>query len=274
MIGLTSPGRSSVVFGVVLTALLTGCGKAPVNPTARVPVSAPPTTGALRLPEGPPVRVLFVGNSLTAGHDVPGLVQALAAAGGVRVEYRASIIPGASLEDQWAAVGPRDALRETEFRFVVLQQGPSTLPESRENLTLWAGRWAEEARKHGAAPALYMVWPNRKQRDGVALAAQSYRAAADACGGKILPAGEAFREALAADPDVPLFDADDFHASEAGAYLASLVITHGLTGIRPSTAPDDLTLMSGARLSIPTPLAAKLRAAAETVVGPPAKPPK
>jgi hypothetical protein len=252
---------------VLLLLALVGCKKTAAVPA---PIPVPQAGNALQLPDGPPVRVLFIGNSLTSGHDVPGLVQAMAAAGKVRVEYRSAGL-GGSLEDQWDAKSPRDAIKTEKWKFVVLQQGPSTLPESQANLKLWAGKWADEIRAAGAEPALYMVWSYQAQKNGLALAAQSYRAAADACRAKLLPAGEAWREALAADPELSLYS-DGLHANEAGAYLAALVITHGLTGVHPSAVPDELTPMSGTKVSIPADLAAKLRAAAEKVVGPPAKP--
>jgi hypothetical protein len=251
--------------------LLIGCNKAAPRPAPPEPAPQPRET--LKLPDGPPVRVLFVGNSLTDGNNVPGMVQAMAAAGNVRLDYRAATMGGASLEDQWDAGGAREALTSEKWHFVVLQQGPSTLPDSQANLKLWAGKWAQEIRKHGAEPALYMVWSFRHQRERLLLVSQSYRAAAQACGGKILAAGDAWREALAADPDLSLYS-DNLHANVAGSYLAALVIAHGLAGVHPSAVPDELLLTSGEKVAIPADLAAKLRSAATKIVGPPPKKPQ
>ena len=46
----------------------------------------------------PPVRALFVGNSLTATNDLPARVAALAAATGRRLEYEEVTFGGFSLE--------------------------------------------------------------------------------------------------------------------------------------------------------------------------------
>jgi hypothetical protein len=214
------------------------------------------------------MRVLFVGNSLTASNDVPGMVQALATAGGVPVQVH-STSSGGSLEDQWAA-GEQGLLGEARWDFVVLQQGPSTRPESQSNLKEWAARWADEARRHGATPVLYMVWPFQHQGDaGFALASGSYRAAAEAAKARVLPAGDAWREALRRDPGLPLYSADKLHPTEAGSYLAALVIAHGLTGVRPETAPARLILRSGRVVEVPEDRVQALRQAAGAVIGPP-----
>ena len=51
--------------------------------------------------DAPPVRVLFVGNSLTEWNDLPGRVAGLAAATGRRLEYEVIAFGGFNLEDHW-----------------------------------------------------------------------------------------------------------------------------------------------------------------------------
>lgn len=212
------------------------------------------------------IRVLFLGNSLTAGHDVPAIVQAMAKAGGRRLTFHAVTPGGVSLEDHWQDPSTRDVLRGSRWDFLVLQQGPSSRDDSRANLREWASRWADAAREAGAKPALYMVWPVRGQADGFRLVGRSYREAAEASRSLILPAGEAWREALELDATTPLYQPDDLHSTEAGAYLAATIITHGLTGLRPSDAPSRLDLPGGRKLALPEPLARRLRDAAEAAI--------
>src|ERR1043165_5982645 len=47
------------------------------------------------------IRVLFLGNSLTAANDLPAMVQAMAAASGVKLTYKAITQGGFNLEDHW-----------------------------------------------------------------------------------------------------------------------------------------------------------------------------
>jgi hypothetical protein len=209
------------------------------------------------------VRVLFLGNSLTFVNDVPGMVQAMAAAGGVRLECDSMTPPGVSLEDQWKAGEARRKLAGAKWDFVVLQQGPSSRPESQVNLREWAMKWADEARAHGAKPALYMVWPFEGQSNGFKLVAQSYRKAAEASKARLFPAGEAWAEVLRGGNSIRLYQSDKLHPTLAGSYLAALVITHGLTDIKPTAIPSKLKLASGQTVALPEGQAKTLRQIAE-----------
>ena len=214
--------------------------------------------GASARGAAPKLQVLFVGNSLTAANDLPAVVASLSRGA---IGYRTVAPGGVSLEDHWNVTGARDALDGGEWDYVVLQQGPSTLPESASNLREWTVRWADAIRERGARPALYEVWPD--SAFGVRLSfpavVRSYRAAADASRALFLPAGEAWRAAWRRNPRLPLYGPDGFHPSKLGTALAALVITARLT----NTAP--------ARISLPYPAkTAKLlrAAAAEALRGP------
>ena len=117
-----------IVVSLGLTAVLLGC------------VSS---AGA---EDAAPLRVLFVGNSLTATNDLPGRVAGLAAATGRRLEYEEITFGGFSLEDHWNQGDARTALATGRWNVVIMQQGPSALPESQVDLRLWTGRFADEAR--------------------------------------------------------------------------------------------------------------------------------
>ena len=175
------------------------------------------------------LSVLFVGNSLTAANDLPGMVAALAEAAGVeRFRYQEVTSGGSSLEDHWSDGRALEAIEGARWDVVVLQQGPSSLEGSRLNLIEWAGRFADKIRERGGRPALYMVWPPLGgDWDAVT---RSYTDAAVAVDGMLFPAGEALRAVHAEDPEIPMFATDQFHPSREGTYLAALVIIGGLTG--------------------------------------------
>jgi hypothetical protein len=183
-----------------------------------------------------PLRVLFLGNSLTAGNDVPALVQAMAQLQGVDVQYAAMHPGGYAIEDHWRD-GHQALLQSGNYDVLVLQQGPSTLPESQAHLRQWAITWAAEARRHGTRPALYMIWPVRTQANGFALVSQSYRNAALAADAVVFPAGEAWQAVLSANPSAQLYSSDDLHALPAGSFLAAMVIARGLVGLDPARVP-------------------------------------
>ena len=179
------------------------------------------------------LRVLFVGNSLTAANDLPAVVSSF---GHGTIAYRTVAPGGVSLEDHWKVTGAREALDQGPWDYVVLQQGPSTLPESAANLKEWAVRWADAIREHGATPALYEVWPDSSYciRRCFPPIVSSYREAAKAAHATVLPAGEAWQAAWRRNARLPLYGADGFHPSRLGTTLAALVIYSRLTHTRPT----------------------------------------
>jgi hypothetical protein len=196
--------------------------------------------GAEGAPQEAPLRILFVGNSLTATNDLPGAVARIAEDAGRRpVETRTVAPGGVSLEEHWTSTGARQALAEADWDVVVLQQGPSSLPESRAHLVSWARRWADEVRAHGAKPALLTVWPEEERASALPDVIASYEAAAGESGAELLPAGAAWSAAWRRDRGLALYGPDGFHPSELGTELAALVVYAGLTGAAPDGLPLD-----------------------------------
>jgi hypothetical protein len=220
------------------------------------PVDRPPALG-----QGS--RVLMIGNSLTSANDLAGMVEALADSAGLRWEVEAITAGGGSLEDHWARTTTRDRIRTGDWDAVVLQQGPSSLPESRANLRQWSATFDTEIRAAGAWTALYEVWPESNRLDAFDRVRDSYALAAVDVEGRFLPAGEAWRAAWREDPAAPLYGLDGFHPTEAGTYAAALAIFAGLTDRSPVGLPDTLSLPSGAVVvGVEPALAALLQAGA------------
>jgi hypothetical protein len=210
-------------------------------------------------------RVLFVGNSLTAANDLPGLVSGLSnAAGGPRLECRSVAFPDYSLEDHWNRGVALKAIQEGGWSVVVLQQGPSALPESRVLLIEYTKKFDAEIRRAGARTALYMVWPSLDRRTDFEGVKTSYAAAAREVGGLLLPAGDAWRAAWRRDSHLELYGRDGFHPTPMASYLAALVIYQQLSGRSPVGLPTAImpTTSSSASVVIPPARAALLQAAA------------
>ncbi|HUF48423.1 MAG TPA: hypothetical protein VMM93_11445 [Vicinamibacterales bacterium] len=214
----------------------------------------------------PAQRVLFVGNSLTAANDLPALVEALGrAAGGPAVEAVGLTFNNFSLEDHWGRGDARQAIERGGWTWVVLQQGPSALPDSQVSLRDWTRRFDAEIRKAGGRTALYMVWPSRARAFDFAGVSASYAAAAREIAGRLLPVGDAWRQAWALDRSLTLYGPDAFHPSELGSYLAALVIYQGLTGRSPAGLPAQLVVRPGRALVLDDRTAGLLQQAAAAV---------
>jgi hypothetical protein len=184
-----------------------------------------------------PIRVLFIGNSLTYVNDLPAMVAAFGRSAGTPIEYDAVAVPDFSLEDHWNQGRARAAIRRGGWAWVVLQQGPSALPTSRVLLIEYAKRFDQEIRRAGARTAMYMVWPSRARRGDFPGVSRSYAAAATELRATLLPVGDAWQEAWAIDASLPLYGRDGLHPSPMGSWLASLVIYRQLTGREAPSEP-------------------------------------
>lgn len=178
----------------------------------------------------PGFNVLFVGNSLTVTNDLPGMVaQLLPTLDGEDVHIGVVATADVSLEDHWHLGGAREAIASGDWDVVVMQQGPSSVPQNQIHLATWVGHFADFAETHGVRPAVLMVWPPEGDEARVEAVVTAYATAAREADAALFPAGAAWRLARAeatADPYGP----DRFHPSPAGTYLAALTVVGGLTG--------------------------------------------
>jgi hypothetical protein len=241
--------RSPIISLGLIASLCSCAGGSPVGPGTQT------------------FRILFIGNSLTYVNDLPHTVVQLAASAGDSIEVESVAYPNYALIDH--VHGPSDAIgtiRSRQWDYVVLQQGPSSLPLSRDTLVVATKLLDPEIRAVGARPAELMVWPAKEDFAVFDQVLGSYLEAAQTVDGVFLPAGEAWRAAWAIDPSLPLYGLDDFHPSEVGTFLAALVVYEGITGRDVRTlAPD--AFAAGHRLNLSAGTIRVLqRAAHETVV--------
>jgi Domain of unknown function (DUF4886) len=192
------------------------------------------------------VRVLFVGNSLTFKNDLPELVHRL---GGARTPIFAGSFtaPGWQL---WQFAGDRGLerlLHDVHWDVVVLQeqsQIPSFPADDRAREFIpYVERLADEARRSGAQPLLFVTWAHRtgdrRNFSGDTYAAMQqrvvdgYREAAHAASAVVAPVGVAWAKALTRRPQVELWARDGTHPSGAGSYLAACVFYALLTRRSP-----------------------------------------
>ena len=197
------------------------------------------------------IRVLIVGNSLTAANDLPRMIETIARASGIEVQCAAIALPDYGLQEHWEDGRALKAIRQGGWTHVVLQQGPTSLPESREILLTYARRFAPEIRASGAELIFYGVWPPRSRLAAMDAVTGSYRDAAEATKGRLVAAGDAWQRAWREDPALPFFGADNFHPSPLGTYVAALMLTEAVTGRRPvRTSLPFLKSLSDEQISV------------------------
>lgn len=247
--------RIGVLAILLCTGLGSACSSAPAGP------SLPSLLG-----EGRPV--LFIGNSLTYWNDLPLIVQALAdSAGGESLAVMVVAFPDYSLEDHRAEGTALRAIARGDWAVVVLQQGPSSLPENRVQLRASVAALSAEIRGVSATPALYSVWPSASRREDFDRAIESYALAAQDVNGKLLPVAAAWLAAWRRDSELALYSPDGLHPSAAGSYLAALVMYGALFERSPVGLPAKVRVASGVERGVTPEAAAVLQAAAAEVLG-------
>jgi len=214
-------------------------------------------------PTGTGRKVLFVGNSLTYVNDVPALVRALAESAEDSLAVAMVAYPDYSLSDHLILGDAEAAITGEEWDVVVLQQGPSSLEQNREDLRAVVKVFEPVIRDAGAVPALYSVWPQSNRMGDFGRAIDSYALAAADVNGILFPVAEAWLETWRIDPGIVLYATDGLHASAAGSYLAALVIYGKLAGRSPVGLPGTLQLAPGTTVTISESIVPTLQLAAQ-----------
>jgi hypothetical protein len=124
------------------------------------------------------LRVLFIGNSLTFANNLPAMVTAIGQQQGVTIQCETVAFPDYSLDDHVQRGDAVRAIARGGWSFVVLQQGPSALPESRVQLRASAKTLGQAVRRTGARTAMYMVWPSAARSADFDRVSESYAIAA------------------------------------------------------------------------------------------------
>ncbi|HEY1561921.1 MAG TPA: hypothetical protein VGF71_13715 [Caulobacteraceae bacterium] len=181
------------------------------------------------------LRVLFVGDSLTYVNDLPGMLVRVASSDPTtpsRLEVRSVTAPNASLSNLWDQGCGLSRLKTDHYDVAVLQEHSYFwYPEMAEPAREAAGRWISAVRSFGARPIYFEPWTD--EDDPYSDKGEALEAAQDNAkmyGADIARVGEAFAQARVSNGAPNLFASDHHHPSEAGSWLAALVIFHGLTG--------------------------------------------
>ena len=222
--------------------LLQACAQvAPLAPLA--PSAAPKVVEAS---VGPPVSVLYVGNSFfyynnsLHGH-VGQLISATTPA--PRMRGVSATISGSGLNwhdvDSYFrpnAVSSYSFNRENNIVFNDPKQRLFDLaimmdcslcpvhPELKLVFTEYAKKHADTVRKHGTKPAFFMSWAYADKPEMTEQLAAAYAEAGRANNAMVIPAGLAFARSIALKPELNLYAPDKRHPSLAGTYLSACVV--------------------------------------------------
>lgn len=238
-------------------------GLATTKPASRYPVTE------VRLAREHPnaVRIVFVGNSLTAVNDLPSIVRSFLARGSSTSARRVFTVswvpPGATLGDDLDQSDFVRLLSAVRWDAVVLQEGTpvTTAPEGgADSMDANVHAIIDYLELSGAMPLLFETWGNRPGTDSLSFSTEQRRIRATyATVGRrehidVAPVGDAWAAALKARPSVNLWASAGHHPSAEGSLLAGAVLATCLqyvrSGERTTTDPTNVPVTAGANASI------------------------
>lgn len=199
-------------------------------------------------PEGAIMKILFIGNSHTFMNDMPRLVSDMIAhMTGQDCQAVMLAYPGRSLkwhmEEEYFS--ERFNILHGGYDFCVIQE--QAHPMTDEDSTVKnAAKIIELCAKAGTVPVIFETWAEKAMPEHQAEMTRRYRDLAKKTGALLAPIGEVWETVLKEHPEVDLYWKDGEHASPAGDYLISAVITKTITGSSPDAGYMDAYDFSGA----------------------------
>lgn len=248
-----------VAMVAMVATFASGCGgsSSPTIPPTERTLPAPISTAVPK--PAAHLRILFMGNSHTSVHDVPGSVARLIGSAQPDLALQVATAPGNMfLSERLTDDTTLRLLRDAPWDVVVLQAQKYSSSGRVTYSTSEAQELIAMVRTAGAVPVLFPEWSRRDvpETDRIYDLHTSLAKAAPAC---VAPIPQAFDLALERDRSLVLHEADGNHSSSAGAFLAALVLFATIT----SSEPDDVGAVEG---EVSPDVQATLRAAATDAV--------
>jgi hypothetical protein len=195
----------------------------------------PPKTAAKPTGE---IQVLFIGNSLTYGNDLPKMLAELAKAGKQRTLRHKSETPGGcTLEKHWKDGKALAQIRAARWDFVILQEQSQFPLGNRASMFEYGQKLDAEVKKQGAKTILYTTWALQDKPEQQPALTAAYQKLAKELKAQVARVGPAWEAALANDKTLALHAPDKKHPTKAGTYLAACVFYATIYGQSPEGLP-------------------------------------
>jgi hypothetical protein len=197
-------------------------------------------------PLPPPLKILFIGNSLTSTNNLPESLAAIALAERHPVKVDARLVGGWTLATQNDDPATNAAIARGGWDDVVLQEQSSTSVNAPAFFRSAAASLDVKIKAVGAHTLLYQNWPLKGEPERFDEYHAVFQSLADELGAQRVPAGDAWN--LVRQDSVPGWEAlygDDRHPTPKGTYLTACVFYAVLFHAAPRR-PDPVLGLSAA----------------------------
>lgn len=187
------------------------------------------------------INVLFIGNSLTYGNDLPKMVAELAKAGNQRPIHHERETPGGcTFEKHWKDGKALAKIQSRKWDYVVLQDNSQGPLKKRDSMFDHGKKFDAEIKKQGAKTILYMTWALQDKPEDQAAISKAYLDLSAELKSQIAPVGNAWEAALRGNKKPALHTADKKHPTATGTYLAACVFYATIFGKSPEGLPGSI----------------------------------
>ena len=215
------------------------------------------------------MRILFIGNSHTYKHAMPFQVREMIRfrKGATACDIWSYTAAGRSLSWHGAEEGTRQAVRQFEWDYIVLQQATHPFG-GYEELAEGYRLLRPHLEVSGAEIILYVTWKrkNAPESDQQEINDAFARLAGEESL-RTVPAGDAWAMVAREHPGINLYEEDGSHASPAGSYLIACMFFNALTGESPEGLPARLVGRKDVLVDLKPETAERLQQTVEPICG-------
>lgn len=183
-----------------------------------------------------PLKVLFVGNSLTYYHDMPGLVAEMFRRRHPDQPLKIAMVTGPAFKlSDHLAYG--EALKviahEGPWDWIILQESGRLANVHPEEVRQSLSTFATAARQAGARPVVFLDWHSSEEAD----AQSPLQKLASSLELPCVPIAEVWHRSRIVHPELELQRNDGIHPTAAGSYVIALVCYSYLSRNNPAGLP-------------------------------------
>lgn len=209
-------------------------------------------------PQQEHLRILFLGNSHTAQHDIPSTVKRLLETDGSGRKVTVELLSGTFLRSIFQNRKTSSKIAKGNWDYVVLQGQEISSSHKYDYSKKEAISLANIARESGAKPLLFAEWSRRGINESYYIY-NIYKYISKESRADVVPIGYAFDTALAMNRKLELWASDGNHSSSQGALLASMTIYYWINGTKTDPAHQRVRGVTASRQKL-------LRTAAKSTV--------
>jgi hypothetical protein len=214
-----------------------GCSTSPPPPQGGAGISGPGLSDPEQV-RAADYSILFVGNSHTSMHDIPGLVAKMIRHRHPDKTVLTRTLGVGFLEDAAHSPEYREEIASRPWKRVVLQAQKISMSGKVEYSRAEGIDLAKAVKARGAEAVFYAEWGLRGVDGDGAKQEKVYLEMAAESGARVACVRRAWEKTLAERPDLPLYAGDGNHQAELGAFVTAAVLFGVLTGENPTTLAD------------------------------------